>query len=115
MAGESGEALQSAASALFARDAELTESDRVLADVVDSAYRAAIESISRIEAIRAEIETAISDRFVDHPAAGRELSRFLIGLQRELAAVVADAQASAHAKTVVLQHLMQNYQRPTAG
>ena len=115
MAGESGEALQSAGSALFARDAELAESDRVLADVVDSAYRAAIESISRIEAIRAEIETAVSDRFVDHSAAGRELSRFLIGRQREIAAVVADAQALAHAKTVVLQQLMQSYQSPATG
>ena len=115
MAGESGEALQSAGSALFARAAELAEADRVLADVVDSAYRSATESISRIEAIRAEIETAVSDRFVDHPAAGRELSRFLIGLQRELAAVVADAQASAHAKTVVLQQLMQSYQSPATG
>jgi hypothetical protein len=115
MAGESGEVLESAGSALFARDAELAEADRVLGDVIDSAYRAAAESISRIESIRAEIEAAVSDRSVDHPAAGRELSRFLIGRQREIAAVVADAQASAHAKTVVLQQLTQSYQYPAEG
>lgn len=115
MAGESGEVLESAGSALFARDAELAEADRVLADVVNSAYRSAKESISRIESIRAEIETAVSDRSVDHSAAGRELSRFLIVRQREVAAVVADAQALAHAKTVVLQQLMQSYQTPATG
>ena len=60
MAGESGEALQSAGSALFARAAELAEADRVLADVVDSAYRSATESISRIEAIRAASDAALA-------------------------------------------------------
>ncbi|MCB1265158.1 MAG: DUF4226 domain-containing protein [Mycobacterium sp.] len=110
MAGETGETLQSAAAALFARDAELGAADRVLADVVASAYRAAAESISRIESIRGEIEAAASERSVDHPAAGRELSRFLIAGQREIAAIVADAQKSAQSKTVVLQQLMQRYQ-----
>lgn len=107
--GESGTELASARAALTARDADLAEADRVLAELVASAYAIAAESIARIEAIQADIDAVASGPPPDGPAAAHDVTRLLVAKQREIAGAVSDARAAVEAKTVVLQSLIERY------
>lgn len=112
-AGDSGEALEAARRALAARDADLADADRVLAQTVREAHSVAVEAIGRIEAIGSDIEAVVTVRR-EGAAEGREIGRQLVAKNREIADAVAEAKASAHAKTAVLQQLMDRY-RPHTG
>jgi hypothetical protein len=107
--GDSSGALASARRALAARDAELVAADRALAEAVAGAHALAVASTGRIDAIAAELD-ATTEAPRDNPAAARELSRHLVGKNREIAAIIAEAQAAAHAKAVALQELIASYQ-----
>ena len=113
--GESGRELASVRTALTARDADLADADRVLAEVLAAVHTAAVESIARIEAVRADIDGAVAGRTPDSAASAHELSRLLVAKQREIASAVHDAKEVADANTVVLQSLMQRYRRHSAG
>lgn len=107
--GQSGDALESARRALAARDADLADADRALAEALAGAHELAVESIGRIDAIGAELDAAAGEAPRDSPAAGRELSRRLLDKNREIADVVREAEAAARAKAVVLKELTQRY------
>lgn len=107
--GDSADALQAARRVLAARDADLAAADREVARVLQDAHALAVESIGRIDAIDAELDATDIRPPGDTPAAARDLSRQLIARNRDVAAVVREAQESAHAKAVALQDLTDRY------
>ncbi|WP_328349656.1 DUF4226 domain-containing protein [Mycobacterium sp. NBC_00419] len=108
--GQSGEALESARAVLAARDRDLAAADAELSAVIAGAHSAAADAIRRIEAMTAEIESAVVQHAADTPAQGREFARFLLDKQRELVDLVAAAKSDAAAKTAALQGLLHRYQ-----
>lgn len=114
LAGESGDALEAARRLLAARDADLADADRVLAETVAGAHRIAIESIGRIESIASEIEAA-TDQPKDSAASAREVGRHLVAKNREIAEVVSYAKDAVHAETVVLKQLADRYRTSPRG
>lgn len=113
--GESAEALEAARRALAARDADLADADRALAEAVAGAYAIAVESIGRIDAIGTEVEAAAAEQPTDTAAGAREVGRHLVTKNRETADVIREAQAAADAKTLVLKQLSERYQIPAPG
>ena len=111
--GDSGDALESARQVLAARDADLADADRALADAVAAAHALAVESLSRIDAISDDVEAAATDQPKDSPAGARDVSRHLVAKNREVAEVVNVAKAAIQAKTVALKELTGRY-RPSA-
>jgi ABC-type transporter Mla subunit MlaD len=108
-AGDSAEALAAARRALATRDAELADADRALLDAVADVQAVAAESIGRLDTISADIETTATDQPKDSPAGAREVGRHLVTKNREIAAVVREANAVAEAKTIALKELIGRY------
>jgi hypothetical protein len=105
--------IQSRQSALASQHGAAADADRVLAEVLASAHAATRESLRRLDAIADEIDRAATGRAglaVDTPVGAREFQKFLVAKQREIAAVVADAQQLSHAKRVVLEGLRTQYE-----
>jgi vacuolar-type H+-ATPase subunit C/Vma6 len=112
-AGLSLAAIRARQAALASQYSSVAEADRALADALASAHAAMSESASRLDAIAAEIDHAMPDRAketaADTPMGARELQRFLVAKQREIASVVAHAHEVDHAKAAVLQGLRERY------
>lgn len=106
--GESPDALESVRRTLAARDADLADADRALAAALAEAHAAAVESISRLDAIGADLAAA-ADRPHDSVSGAHELSRHLVGKNRDIAAAVNAARAVAHTKAIVLKGLIHRY------
>jgi len=113
--GHSAAALESARRALAARDADLADADRVLAETVADVHAIAVESIGRIDAIRAEVDAAVSDQPKGSAAGAHEFGRQLVAKNRDVADVVTEAAAIAQAKTVALQALQDIYRGRVIG
>jgi len=113
--GHSAEALEAARRALAIRDADLADADRALAAAVADAHAAAVESIGRIEAIKADVDAAVSDQPKESAAGARELGRHLVSKNRDISAVVSEAVAVAQTKTVALKELQDRYRTRTVG
>lgn len=113
--GNSAAALEAARRALAARDADLADADRVLARAVADAHAIAVESIGRIDAIKADIDAAVTDQPKDSAAGAHEFGRHLIAKNRDIAAVVTEAAAVAQAKTVAVKELQERYRTPAVG
>lgn len=107
--GDHPDSLDAAQRALAARDAELAVADRDLAEMLTDAHALAVASIGRIDAINAELDAVAAQPPEDSPAAAHELSRRLIARNREIAAVVREAQAAVHAKVLAMQGLTERY------
>lgn len=112
--GESIDAIEAARGALAARDADLAEADRVLIAAVADTHAVAVDSIGRIATIESDIESAAAGQQNDTAAGARELSRQLVARNRDIADIIRDARAAAHAKTVALQELSEHYRPPAA-
>ncbi len=110
--GDSGDALGAARRALATRDAALADADAALAQAVTDAHAVAVAAVSRIDAIGAEIDAAASTQPKDGPAGAHEIARQLVAKNRDIAVVVTDAKAAAHAKTAVLKALIDRYRLP---
>jgi Domain of unknown function (DUF4226) len=111
-AGLSVVAIQTRQAALASQHSTVAEADRVLAETLASAHAAIRESISRLDAIAAELDRAApdqEDRGVDTPLGAREFQTFLIAKQREIAAVVARAHELDRSKRAVLESLRAQY------
>lgn len=109
-------AIQARQAALAKQHNRAVDADRVLAEVLASAHAAMRESISRLDAIAAEIDRAVpeeSEQGIDTPLRAREFQRFLLAKQREIGAVVARAHELDRAKKAVLESLREHY-APTA-
>lgn len=111
-AGETGDALDAARSALAARDGALAAADSALALVLDGAYRSAAGCVRRLDDLRAEIDVAVARGPFESAAAAREFGAFLVAKNREIIAIVAEARADAAAKAVALQALAEHYRGP---
>jgi hypothetical protein len=107
--GAVADALTAARAALASTGVRLAEADRRLAETVGNAHRVAVESARRLAKVQSEIDAAVARRRTATATQGREFSRFLLEKNREISAVVADAQAEARAATVVLQNLVGQY------
>lgn len=114
-AGDSAETLGEARRRLAARDADLADADRALAEAVAGAHAVAVESISRIDAISSAVERAADDQPKDSAADAREVGRNLVARNREIADVVREAKAVAEAKTIALRELTERYRTSTSG
>jgi hypothetical protein len=118
MSEQSGRALaaiQGRQAALATRHSAVADADRALAEALENAHAAMKESARRLDAIAAEIDDATpgpGENAVDTPMGLRELQRFLVVKQREIAAVVAHVHELDHAKAAVLQELRQQYTVP---
>lgn len=107
--GDSPDALESVRRALAARAADLADADLALAEAVAGAHAMAVESIGRIDAIGAELDAAATGAPGDSPSAAHELSRTLVAKNRDIAAIVSEAKAAAHAKAAALKELTDRY------
>lgn len=114
-AGSSLGAVQARQSALAGRHGAASDADRELAEVLASAHAATRESVRRLDAIAEEIDRADLQRGnlgADTPMGARELHRFLVDKQREIARVVSDARELGRAKRAVLERLRARYALP---
>lgn len=114
-AGPSLGAIRERQSALAGQHGTASDADRVLAEVLASADAATRESVRRLDAIAEEIDRAAlqrGDLAADTPMGARELHRFLVDKQREIARVVSDARELSHAKRAVLEGLRAQYALP---
>lgn len=103
--GETGDALAAARTALAEQNRAAGDADRVLRAVLDDAYRLAIESIRRIEAVQAAIDEVGQTPDLD----SHTCARLLLDRDRELIDIVTAARDQADAKTIELQQLSAAY------
>jgi hypothetical protein len=111
-AGHSAIAVRAAQMALSSRFAGATEADRALAEALAGARAAALEALRRLDEIEADIESVVAHQetlALDTPAGARELQRFLIAKQREIAAIISATAAEDEAKKAVLEGLSAGY------
>ncbi|SON59770.1 hypothetical protein MSIMFI_01254 [Mycobacterium simulans] len=114
-AGSSVAAIQARQAALARQHDAIAEADRVLAEALASAHAAMRESVRRLDAIAVEIDRAAADHAelaVDTSLGAREFQKFLIAKQREIAAVVTEAQELDRAKSAALESLRAQYETP---
>ncbi len=110
------EVIQARQAAMATLHGTVADADRVLAEALAEAHAVLRESVSRLDAIAAEIDRVASGRAdpaVDTPMGAREFQNFLVAKQREIAAVVAHAHDLDRAKSAVLQSLRAQYTPPT--
>lgn len=111
-AGTSAAAIRAKQAALLSRHGELTHADRTLAAALASAHAAAVEAVSRLDTIAAEIESAVQNQIalqVDTPMGARAFHKFLIAKQREIIAIVSDARELDSEKKGALEYLRTQY------
>ena len=116
-AGLSPDAIRARQAAMAKLHSTVADADRVLAEALADAHAVMRESVSRLDAIAAEIDRVASgqsDPAVDTPMGAREFQRFLVAKQREIAAVVAHAHELDRAKSAVLQSLRAQYTAPSS-
>lgn len=116
-AGTSASTFAATQDALVARHGAVADADRLLAAAVTDAYAATTAAVQQLDAIEAEIESAIAQQdqlALDTPAGSHELQRFLLAKQQQIHAVVSDAVTLAEAKAVDIQRLQAQY-RPEVG
>ena len=114
-AGSSPAAIQAQQATMLRLHSTVVDADRVLAEALTSAHAVMRESVSRLDSIAAEIDRVASGQAnpaVDTPMGARELQKFLVAKQREIAAIVAHAHELDRAKSAVLQSLRAQYTLP---
>ena len=114
--GHSATAVAAASSALSARHAAVTDADRALAEAVTAAHTVTVESLRRLDAIEADIDSAVANQemlALDTPAGAAEFHRYLLAKHREIIDIVSQAAADGEAKSAVLQGLLSRYQGAT--
>lgn len=98
--------------ALSKRHTASAEGDRVLAEALATAHAATVEGVRRLDAIAAEIDSAVTNQAafsIDTAVGAREFQRFLVAKQREITAVVSEARELDGAKRAVLDTLGEHY------
>jgi Domain of unknown function (DUF4226) len=111
--GSSTTAIQERQAALALQHTAVADADRVLAQALADAHAAMREGVDRLAAVAAEIDRVISvgvDAAVDTPMGAREIQRFLVAKQREVAAIVAGTRESARVQTDALHSLRARYE-----
>lgn len=111
-AGFSVEALQARQAALLSRHDDLADADHTMVAALDRAHAAVVDGVSRLDAIAAEIETAVHKQSaleIDTPLGAREFHKFLIAKQREIIAIVSTARELDRAQKEALESLRTQY------
>jgi hypothetical protein len=111
-AGFSISAIQDKQIALSRRHAAVAQADRVLGEALARAHAASVDSVTRLDAIAAEIDRAVENQVamgIDTPIGAREFQRFLIAKQREIFAIVSDARDVDAENKAKLADLLQHY------
>jgi predicted RNA methylase len=111
-AGHSATAMAAASSALSAQHAAANDADRALVEALSGAHAATVEGLRRLDAIEADIESALARQdtmALDTPAGAHHFHRFLLAKHREIIDVVAQTAADGEAKAAVLQGLLDRY------
>ncbi|OBK10751.1 DUF4226 domain-containing protein [Mycobacterium asiaticum] len=116
-AGSAVAAIQKRQAELASRQQASAEADRILAEALSTAHQTMRDSVRQLDAITTEIEALQQSDLVvdtplgvvDTPLGAREYHTFLLGKQREIAAIVATAREISQAKSVVLQGLRGQY------
>jgi hypothetical protein len=111
-AGHSITAIAAQSTALSVRHSAVAGVDRALADALTSAHRATVEALRRLDAIAADIESAVAQQDalgLDTAAGARQFQRFLIAKQHEISDIVSAAAAENVAKSAALQQLSAQY------
>ncbi|MGH3636646.1 DUF4226 domain-containing protein [Mycobacterium sp.] len=111
-AGSGVAAIRARQAALQSRHGELADADHALAAALASAHAATVEGVSRLDAIAAEIETAVHNQValaIDTPMGARAFHMFLIAKQREIIAIVSDARELDRAQKSALESLCPPY------
>jgi uncharacterized protein DUF4226 len=118
MAEQSGGAIEEIATRqalLSARHAAAAEADRALVEALAAAHAATVEGISRLDAIAAEIDGAVTNQAglaLDTAIGAREFQKFLIAKQQEISAVVSHARELDGATRAALDTLREHYTAP---
>jgi hypothetical protein len=111
-AGRSIDAIREKQAALATQHGAAADADRALAAALADVHAATVDGVARLDAIAAEIERAVENQAalgLDTPTGAREFQKFLLTKQREILAVVSDAQELDRAKKAVLEKLRQHY------
>lgn len=98
--------------ALSKQHVAAAEADRALAEALASAHAATLEGVRRLDAIAAEIDSAVKNQAalgLDTAMGAREFQKFLIAKQREISTVVSTARELGDAKKAVLETLREHY------
>lgn len=110
--GRSIDAMGDRQTALSTQHAAAADADRILADALANAHAVTVEGVRRLDAIAAEIDTAVSNQAalaIDTAPGAREFQKFLVAKQREILAVVAQARQLDGATKAVLDGLGEHY------
>jgi hypothetical protein len=116
-AGVSASAVAMTQDALSARQGTVAEADRTLTATLNDAHHVAVEALRQLDTIESQIESAVARQgrlALDTPEGAREFHRFLLAKQRDIAAVVAGAQAHVATKVIELQALLSDYRAESA-
>ncbi|HEY1841044.1 MAG TPA: DUF4226 domain-containing protein [Mycobacterium sp.] len=111
-AGRSIEAIGERQAALSTRHAAAADADRALVEALAEAHAAVVEGVRRLDAIAAEIDSAVANQAalgLDTALGAREFQKYLIAKQREISAVVSDARELDGAKKAILKTLHEHY------
>jgi hypothetical protein len=111
-AGLSMTAIQAKQAALATQYGTVSDADQVLMEALVSAHAATVEGVARLDGIAHEIERAVQNQAalgLDTAVGAREFQKFLIAKQREIIAVLTQAQEVAATKKAALEALPANY------
>lgn len=112
--GPSVAAIQAKQAVLADRYGAAAEADQILAEVTRSGYAGSVAARRQLDTIAAEIGACVQDS-ATFPAAtplgAREFQRLLLSKQREIIAIVVDAQQDASTKRQLLEALPARYPR----
>lgn len=114
----SATAIAALSNSLSGRHITVAEADHALAEALTAAHSATVEAVQRLDAIAADIESAVAqqDAFaLDTPAGAREFHRFLIAKHREIIDIVSVTAADSQSKSMALQQLLAHYSPSPAG
>lgn len=116
--GRAAAAIEGLRASLASRHGAAADADQVLSDALVSAHAAAMDGMHRLEALRAEIESAAQQHealSVDTPLGAREFQKYLLAKQREIIAIVSDVATLSESKVAVLKSLQASYSAPADG
>jgi hypothetical protein len=117
MRGGSIDAIGQRQAALSARHEAAADADRLLAEALAKAHSVTVQSLQRLDAIAAEIDSAVANQgalALDTAMGAREFQKFLIAKQQEISAVVSQARDVDGATRAAMEKLRENY-TSTAG
>lgn len=113
--GPSVAAIRAKQAALADRYRAAATADRALVEVVQDGYAGSAAAGRRLDTIAAELDACVEQQAlfaVDTPMGAREFQRLLLAKQRELIAVVVEAQQDVVARRELLQSLQPRYSNP---